>query len=215
MTCDHLHRFFQNRFALLSGLVMIYATCSAAQQHRIPHELLRRRKKLEISRAARPWNFWLLLESGRDFSGTNLACRGLDLSAEDCARPAADDSDKAARSPRDSGAKRSCARPESTTSLITPAIHHGSEKFFVPVDHRERDRNSGDRKPLEVKGFRSRISSWNGLRRWEERISWNDALHGFVLARISSGFAGLAGHPAAAQPQLEYETNYGGSTQVR
>jgi len=140
LTCDHSFTdFLKIASRCFPGLVLIYRLVRLPQQHRIPHELLRRRKSWKISRAARPWEFLAAVgkraglfgyESGRVEAWTyplkivrdlrlTILTEGREIPAED------------------SGANGRPRAPNRRHSF-TPAIHHGSRKFFVPVDHRER-----------------------------------------------------------------------------
>jgi len=124
-----LHRFFSNRFALLlPGPGSIYATCSLLRTQNSARAVAPQ-KKLEISRRGVHGNFLAVLEKPADFRNESGVSR-LDLSAEDCARPALTILTEGRESRGDSGAKV-VARPESTTLVYTSDTFTVRETFFV------------------------------------------------------------------------------------
>src|SRR6201998_1223902 len=172
-------------------------------------------RKLEISRTARPWEFLAAVgkragllgnESGkveawayplkilRDLRLTILT-EGREIPAETLVRTV-------------------IARPESTTLVYTSDTFTVRETFFVPVDQPGAviEIQVGTEQPLEVRAsfIRDFQLEWPASM-GGTYVSWNDALRGFVFGEDQQRFAGLAGSHRAAQPQLEYETNYGGT----
>jgi len=210
-----LHRFFSKSLRAASlGLVLIYATCSAASAAQNSARAVPQ-KKLEISRAARPWEFLAAVgkraglfgnESGRVETWTyplkilrdlrlTILTEGREIPAETLVRTV-------------------IARPESTTLVYTSDTFAVRETFFVPVDQPGAviEIQVETEQPLEVKAsfIRDFQLEWPASM-GGTYVSWNDALHGFVFGEDQQRFAGLAGSPSAAEPQLEYETNYGGT----
>jgi glycogen debranching enzyme len=211
-----LRRFFSKspRAASL-GLFLIYAACSAASAAQNSPRAVAPQKKLQISRAARPWEFLAAVgkraglfgnESGRVEAWTyplkilrdlrlTILTEGREIPAETLVRTV-------------------IARPESTTLVYTSDTFAVRETFFVPVDQPGAviEIQVETEQPLEVKAsfIRDFQLEWPASM-GGTYVSWNDALHGFVFGEDQQRFAGLAGSPSAAQPQLEYETNYGGT----
>jgi glycogen debranching enzyme len=211
-----LHRFFSKSLrAAFLGLVLIYAACSAASAAQNSARAVAPQKKLQISRAARPWEFLAAVgkraglfgnESGRVEAWTyplkilrdlrlTILTEGREIPAETLVRTV-------------------IARPESTTLVYTSDTFTVNETFFVPADQPGAviEIQVETEQPLEVKAsfIRDFQLEWPASM-GGTYVSWNDALHGFVFGEDQQRFAGLAGSPSAAQPQLEYETNYGGT----
>jgi glycogen debranching enzyme len=172
-------------------------------------------KQLEISRTARPWEFLAAVgkragllgnESGkveawvyplkilRDLRLTVLT-EGREIPAETLVRTV-------------------IARPESTTLVYTGDVFSIRETFFVPVDQPGAviEIQVETEQPLEVRASFVRDfqlewpASMGGT-----FLAWSSDFHGFVFGEDHQKFAALAGSPTADEPQLEYETNYGGT----
>jgi glycogen debranching enzyme len=172
-------------------------------------------KMLEMSRAARPWEFLAAVgkragllgnESGkveawvyplkilRDLKLTVLT-GGREIPAETLVRTV-------------------IARPESTTLVYAGDTFSIRETFFVPVDQPGAviEIQVETEQPLELEASFVRDfqlewpASMGGT-----YVGWSSELHGFVFGEDHQKFAALAGSPTAAEPQLEYETNYGGT----
>src|SRR6266404_3360204 len=173
------------------------------------------RKKLEISRTARPWEFLAALgkragllgnESGkveawvyplkilRDLKLTVLT-EGREIPAETLVRTV-------------------IAHPESTTLVYTGDTFSIRETFFVPVDQPGAviEIQVETEQPLEIEAcfIRDFQLEWPASM-GGTYISWSSELRGFVFGEDHQKFAALAGSPTAAEPRLEYETNYGGT----
>jgi glycogen debranching enzyme len=173
------------------------------------------RKKLEISRTARPWEFLAAIgkragllgnESGkveawvyplkilRDLRLTVLT-EGREIPAETLVRTV-------------------IAHPESTTLVYTGDTFSIRETFFVPVDQPGAviEIQVETEQPLEIEAsfIRDFQLEWPASM-GGTYISWSSELRGFVFGEDHQKFAALAGSPAAAEPRLEYETNYGGT----
>src|SRR5260370_30101330 len=172
-------------------------------------------KELEISRTARPWEFLAAVgkragllgnESGkveawvyplkilRDLKLTVLT-EGREIPAETLVRTV-------------------IARPESTTLLYTGDTFSIRETFFVPVDQPGAviEIQVETEQPLEIEAsfIRDFQLEWPASM-GGTYIGWSSELHGFVFGEDHQKFAALAGSPTAAEPHLEYETNYGGT----
>jgi len=172
-------------------------------------------KKLEISRTARQWEFLAAVgkragllgnESGkveawvyplkilRDLKLTVLT-EGREIPAETLVRTV-------------------IARPESTTLVYTGDTFSIRETFFVPVDQPGAviEIQVDTEQPLELEASFVRDfqlewpASMGGT-----YVGWSGEFRGFVFGEDHQKFAALAGSPTAAEPQLEYETNYGGT----
>ena len=172
-------------------------------------------KKLEISRTARPWEFLAAVgkragllgnESGkveawvyplkilRDLRLTVLT-EGREIPAETLVRTV-------------------IARPESTTLVYTGDTFSIRETFFVPVDQPGAviEIQVETEQPLEVQAsfIRDFQLEWPASM-GGTYVAWSSEFHGFMFGEDHQKFAALAGSPTAAEPQLEYETNYGGT----
>ncbi len=172
-------------------------------------------KKLEISRTARPWEFLAAVgkragllgnESGkveawvyplkilRDLRLTVLT-EGREIPAETLVRTV-------------------IAHPESTTLVYTGDTFSIRETFFVPVDQPGAviEIQVETERPLELEAtfIRDFQLEWPASM-GGTYVNWNAELRGFVFGEDHQKFAALAGSPTAAEPQLEYETNYGGT----
>jgi glycogen debranching enzyme len=190
------------------GKIVSFAGQQSAQARAVP-------KKLEISRTARPWEFLAAVgkragllgnESGkveawvyplkilRDLKLTVLT-EGREIPAETLVRTV-------------------IAHPESTTLLYTGDTFSIRETFFVPVDQPGAviEIQVETEQPLELQAsfIRDFQLEWPASM-GGTYVGWSSELHGFVFGEDHQKFAGLAGSPTAAEPRLEYETNYGGA----
>jgi glycogen debranching enzyme len=172
-------------------------------------------KKLEISRTARPWEFLAAVgkragllgnESGkveawvyplkilRDLRLTVLI-EGREIPAESLVRTV-------------------IAHPESTTLVYTGDVFSIRETFFVPVDQPGAviEIQVETAQPLELQAsfIRDFQLEWPASM-GGTYINWSSEFHGFLFGEDHQKFAALAGSPTAAEPHLEYETNYGGT----
>jgi len=172
-------------------------------------------KKLEISRTARPWEFLAAVgkragllgnESGkveawiyplkilRDLRLTVLT-EGREIPAETLVRTV-------------------IARPESTTLLYAGDTFSIRETFLVPVDQPGAviEIQVKTEQPLEIRASFVRDfqlewpASMGGT-----YLNWNAELRGFVFGEDHQRFSALMGSPTATDPEVEYETNYGGT----
>src|SRR5215467_5451408 len=170
-----------------------------------------RGQELELSRAARPWEFlasvgkkasWLGNESGvveawvyplkilRDLRLT-IHTEGREIPAESLVRTM-------------------IAHPESTTLIYASDTFSIRETFFAPVDQPGAiiEFQVETEQPLELEAsfIRDFQLEWPASM-GGTYINWSDSLHAFVFGEDRQKFAALAGSPTAAAPQLEYETN--------
>ena len=172
-------------------------------------------KNLEISRAARPWEFLAAVgkragllgdESGRVEAWTypvkilrdlklTILTEGREIPAETLVRTV-------------------IARPESTTLVYSGDTFSVRETYFAPVDQPGAviEIQVETEQPLEVKAsfIRDFQLEWPAAM-GGTYLNWNDDLHGFVFGEDHQRFSAIAGSPTAREPQLEYETNYGGT----
>ena len=171
---------------------------------------------LEISRAARPWEFLCAVgkraaifgnESGkaeawvyplklfRNFTVTFRTPEG-DFPAETMVRTIV-------------------ARPESTTLRYSGNTFRVKETFFVPVD----EPGALIRFEVETEAPLEIIVTWRPdfQLEWPAGLgatygSWNAALHAFALGEESKKFAGLVGSPSGVLDSEVFDTNYASST---
>jgi glycogen debranching enzyme len=193
---------------LLCAVSTAQTTPQAAAQGAAP-------KKLEISRPARPWEFLAAVgkkagllgnESGRveawvyplkilrDLRLTILT-EGREIPAETLVRTV-------------------IARPESTTLVYSGDTFSVRETFLVPVDQPGAviEIQVETEQPLEVQAsfIRDFQLEWPaGV--GGTYVNWNDSLRGFLFGEESQRFSASVGSPSATAPQVEYETNYGGT----
>jgi glycogen debranching enzyme len=173
------------------------------------------RKGLELSRPARPWEFLATVgkkasllgnESGvveawvyplkilRDLRLTILT-EGREIPAETLVRTVV-------------------ARPESTTVLYTGDVFSIRETFFAPIDQPGAiiEFRVETEQPLELEvSFVGDFQLEWPASMGGTYIGWSDPLHAFVFGEDRQEFAAIAGSPTAANPRVEYETNYGGT----
>jgi glycogen debranching enzyme len=106
------------------------------------------------------------------------------------------------------------ARPESTALVYTGDTFSIRETFFVPVDQPAAviEIQVETEQPLELKAsfVRDFQLEWPAAM-GGTYVGWNEELHGFVFGEDHQKFAALAGSPSAAEAQVEYDTNYGGT----
>jgi glycogen debranching enzyme len=173
------------------------------------------RTSLEISRPARPWEFLASVgkrasllgnESGaveawvyplkilRDLRLTVLT-EGQEIPAESLVRTV-------------------IARPESTTLLYSGDTFSIRETFFAPIDQPGAviELQIETERPLEIEAsfIRDFQLEWPASM-GGTYVGWSDVLRAFVFGEDRQKFAAIAGSPTAANPQLEYETNYSGT----
>jgi glycogen debranching enzyme len=173
------------------------------------------RTSLEISRPARPWEFLASVgkrasllgnESGaveawvyplkilRDLRLTVLT-EGQEIPAESLVRTV-------------------IARPESSTLLYSGDTFSIRETFFAPIDQPGAviELQIETERPLEIEAsfIRDFQLEWPASM-GGTYVGWSDPLHAFVFGEDRQKFSAIAGSPTAANPQLEYETNYSGT----
>jgi glycogen debranching enzyme len=203
--------------ARLLVLALLLISCGSAGTHAGQESVQASEspKKLEISRTARPWEFLAAVgkragllgnESGkmeawvyplkilRDLKLTVLT-EGREIPAETLVRTV-------------------IARPESTTLVYAGDTFSIRETFFVPVDQPGAviEIQVETEQPLELQAsfIRDFQLEWPASM-GGTYVAWSSEFHGFVFGEDHQKFAALAGSPTAAEPQLEYETNYGGT----
>ena len=175
-----------------------------------PHE-----KELELSRPARPWEF--LSSVGRkasllgNESGTVEAwvyplkiLRDLRLTILTDGREI----------PAETLVRTVVARPGSTTLLYAGDTFSIRETFFAPVDQPGAiiELQVETEQPLELEAsfIRDFQLEWPAAM-GGTFVAWSDPLDAFVFGEERKKFAAIAGSPTAANPRVEYETNYGGT----
>lgn len=169
-------------------------------------------KRLEITRAVRPWEFLVAVgkragvfgnESGRveawtyplklfrDFhlvfhtEGRTIPAEGLVRTIE--------------------------ARPESTTLVYSGDTFTVRETFLVPVDEAGAviQFEVETEQPLEIEAafHRDFQLEWPAAL-GGTYINWDPTLHAFAFGEETKKFVAYVGSPTAREPMLEYETNY-------
>src|SRR5215471_19933301 len=172
-------------------------------------------KPLEIVRPAHPWEF--LASVGRkagllgDESGVAEAwvyplkiLRDLRLTVDTEGREI----------PAESLVRTVVVHPESTTLVYAGDTFSLRETFFVPVDHPGAvvEIQVETEQPLEIEAsfIRDFQLEWPASM-GGTYVGWSEPLSAFVFGEDRQKFSALAGSPTAANPRLEYETNYGGT----
>jgi len=173
-------------------------------------------KSLELTRAARPWEFLCSVgqraaifgsESGnveawvyplklfRDFA--------LTFRVEDRAWKA------------DALVRSVIARPEATTLVYVGDTFRVEETFFVPVEEPGAliKIQVDTEKPLEIEAsFRRDFQLEWPAALGATYSSWDESLHAFTLGEEVKKYAGVIGSPSGILAAEEFETDYAGST---
>ena len=174
-------------------------------------------KQLEITRAARPWEFltaagkragifgnesgrveaWVYpLKLFRDFH--------LIFHTEGRAIPA------------ESLVRRVEARPESTTLVYSGDTFAVRETFFVPVDETGAviQFEIETEQPLEIQAafHRDFQLEWPAAL-GATYINWNPVMKAFAFGEETRKFVAYVGSPTASEPMVEYQTNYSASSE--
>jgi glycogen debranching enzyme len=172
-------------------------------------------KKLEISRAARPWEFLAAVGKKAGLLGNEAGTveawtyplkilRALKLTILTEGREI----------PAETLVRTVIARPESTTLVYTGDTFSVRETFFVPVDQPGAviEIQVETEQPLEVRAsfVRDFQLEWPAAM-GGTYVGWSDEFRGFIFGEDHKKFAALVGSPSAAEPRLEYETNYSGT----
>lgn len=201
----------------LLALVLVLISCGsdAAQAGQQSAQAGESRKKLEISRAARPWEFLASVGKRAGLLGNESGkveawvyplkiLRDLKLTVLTEGRAI----------PAETLVRTVIAHPESTTLVYVADTFSIRETFFVPVDQPGAviAIQVETEQPLEIEASFTRDfqlewpASMGGT-----YVAWSSELHGFVFGEDHQKFAAVVGSPTAAGPQLEFETNYGGT----
>ena len=180
-------------------------------------EQVKSSKRLEITRAARPWEFLAAVgkragifgnESGRVeawvyplklFRDLHLIfhTEGRAIPAETLVRTVE-------------------ARPESTTLVYSGDTFSVRETFFVPVDEAGAviQFEVETEQPLEIEAaFRRDFQLEWPAALGATYINWNAAMKAFAFGEETKKFVGYVGSPTAEAPTVEYETNYSASSE--
>src|SRR5882757_1194830 len=203
-----LYQFFSTAF--LFGWLL---APQSATQNAAPTDS--RAKKLELSRPARPWEFLAAVgkragllgnESGRVEAWVYplKILRDLKLSVLTEGREI----------PAETLVRTVIAHPESTTLVYAGDTFTIRETFLVPVDQPGAviEIQVETEQPLEIKASFVRDfqlewpASMGGT-----YVNWNAELRGFVFGEDHQRFYALMASPTATDPEVEYETNYGGT----
>src|SRR6516164_5126428 len=106
------------------------------------------------------------------------------------------------------------ARPGSTTLLYAGDTFSIRETFFAPVDQPGAiiELQVETEQPLELEAsfIRDFQLEWPAAM-GGTFVAWSDPLDAFIFGEERKKFAAIAGSPTAANPRVEYETNYGGT----
>ena len=172
-------------------------------------------KELEITRAARPWEFLASVGKKASLLGNESGVveawiyplkilRDLRLTIHTEGRAI----------PAESLVRTVIAHPESTTLLYSGDTFAIRETFFAPVDQPGAviELQIETEQPLELEAsfIRDFQLEWPASM-GGTYIGWSDPLHAFFFGEDRQKFSAIAGSPTAASPQLEYETNYSGT----
>jgi Glycogen debranching enzyme len=172
-------------------------------------------KHLELSRSARPWEFLASVGKKASLLGNEsgtveawvyplkiLRDLRLTILTEGRAIPA------------ESLVRTVIAHPESTTLVYANDTFSIRETFFAPVDQPGAviELQIETEQPLEIEAsfIRDFQLEWPASM-GGTYIGWSDPLHAFFFGEDRQKFSALVGSPTAANPQLEYETNYSGT----
>jgi glycogen debranching enzyme len=171
--------------------------------------------QLEIARPARPWEFLAAVGKKASLLGNESGVveawvyplkilRDLRLTIHTEGREI----------PAESLVRTVIARPESTTLVYAGDTFFMRETFFAPIDQRGAiiEIQVETEQPLEIEAsfIRDFQLEWPASM-GGTYVGWSDPLRAFVFGEDRQRFAALAGSPTAANPQLEYETNYSGT----
>jgi glycogen debranching enzyme len=172
-------------------------------------------KQLEIIRPARPWEFLASVGKKASLLGNESGVaeawvyplkilRDLRLTIHTEGREI----------PAESLVRTVIAHPESTTLVYAGDTFFIRETFFAPIDQPGAiiEIQVETEQPLEIEAsfIRDFQLEWPASM-GGTYVGWSDPLRAFVFGEDRQKFAALAGSPTAANPQLEYETNYGGT----
>src|SRR5215510_4187519 len=172
-------------------------------------------KPLEISRPARPWEFLASVGKKASLLGNESGVveawvyplkilRDLRLTIRTEGREI----------PAESLVRTVIAHPESTTLVYASDTFSIRETFFAPVDQPGAiiELQVETEQPLEIEAsfIRDFQLEWPASM-GGTYVGWSEPLHAFVFGEDRQKFSALAGSPTAANPQLEYETNYSGT----
>lgn len=175
------------------------------------------KKDLEVTRAARPWEFLTALgkragifgnESGRVeawvyplklFRDFHLIfhMEGRAIPAESLVRAVE-------------------ARPESTTLVYSGDTFAVRETFFTPVDKAGAviQFEVETEQPLEIEAaFRRDFQLEWPAALGATYINWNPVMKAFAFGEETRKFVAYVGSPTASEPMLEYQTNYSASSE--
>jgi glycogen debranching enzyme len=172
-------------------------------------------EKLEITRSARPWEFLATVGRKASLLGNESGMveawvyplkilRDLRLTIHTAGREI----------PAQSLVRTVIAHSESATLVYSGDTFSISETFFAPVNEPGAviEMQVETEEPLEIEAsfIRDFQLEWPASM-GGTYIAWSDPLRAFLFGEDRQKFAAIAGSPTAASPQLEYETNYGGT----
>src|SRR5215470_13630300 len=172
-------------------------------------------EKLRITRSARPWEFLATVGRKSSLLGNESGVveawvyplkilRDLRLIIHTEGREI----------PAESLVRTVIAHPESATLVYAGDTFSIQETLFAPVDEPGAiiQIQVETEQPLEIEAsfIRDFQLEWPASM-GGTYIAWNDTLRSFLFGEDRQKFAALAGSPTAVNPQLEYETNYGGT----
>jgi glycogen debranching enzyme len=199
-------RFAKNSCLFLVVALVFFASSSPAQQAQpTPH-------KLELSRPIRSWEFLPV-------TGTRAALFGNELGQMEAwiyplkllrdFRLVFHEGDHAI--PAEVLARTITVRPESATIVYSSDTFTVRETFFVPVKEQGAviSFDIQTEQPLEIEArfVRDFQLEWPAAI-GGTFIEWDKNLHAFALSEETRKFVGLVGSPSAAEPGMEFDTNY-------
>ena len=195
---------------LAAALILSGAFCARGSAQEA-----RREKRLDITRAARPWEFLTAVgkragifgnEAGRVEAWTYplkiLRDFHVVFHTEGRAIPA------------ETLVRTIEAKPEATTLVYSGDTFSVRETFFVPVDEAGAviQFEVETEQPLEIEAafHRDFQLEWPAAL-GATYVNWDAARHAFAFGEETKKFVAFAGSPTAREPMLEYQTNYSAS----
>jgi glycogen debranching enzyme len=192
---------------LLSVAASLVSATSSLAQTPLPAQ-----RSLELSRPVRPWEFLPV-------TGTRAALFGNESGQMEAwiyplkllrdFRLVFHEGDHAI--PAEALARTITVRPESATIVFSSDTFTVRETFFVPIKEQGAviSFDIQTEQPLEIEArfVRDFQLEWPAAI-GGTFIEWDKNLHAFALGEETRKFAGIVGSPTAAEPGMEFDTNY-------
>jgi glycogen debranching enzyme len=201
---------------LLAG-ALLAGTAAAASQSTAQEKQPASDRRLEITRAARPWEFLVAVgkragifgnESGRVEAWTYplKLFRDFHLVFHTEGRAI----------PAETLVRTIEASPEATTLVYSGDTFRVRETFFVPVNEAGAviQFEVETEQPLEIEAafHRDFQLEWPAAL-GATYINWDPAMRAFAFGEETKRFVAYVGSPTAGEPMLEYQTNYSASSE--